>query len=558
MQRSDLELVRMYAVLAFAGIFFAIVTMVGLNWPAKRVLPLSWFMTLCVACVFWKIPLRNTIAFSIFGAFRALDVLLIIFGAILLLNTLRETGALGIIRKGFSGLSPDRRVQAVVIGWMFGAFIEGASGFGTPAALAAPLLVGLGFPPLAAAVITLVYNSTPVSFGAVGAPVYGAMSTLMIPAGAEKAFLSDLVRYVALTHGIIGLFIPLLGLCLMTRFFGKNRSFREGLEAAPFALFAGLVFVVPYSVTAFFLGPEFPSLIGGLVGIPALILAVRRGFLVPGHVWTFVEIGEWPEHWRGSLDVQHEVRVSLPLWKAWLPYGLIAAILVVTRIPEFGMRQILSSQAIVVANILGTEGLTYRMNWAYIPGIIPFSLVAVFVQMTSKMGPGRMAGIWKNTGRQISGAALALIFGVALVQIMLKSDANPQGLSSMMRVMAEAAAALSGKAFVLLSPLVGVLGAFMTGSNTMSNVLFTSFQFDTALILGLSPLLMVVLQVVGGAIGNMICINNIVAVSATVGLEGAEGTIIRRNIMPCLIYAALATIFVSFLMMSGSRPWLGP
>jgi lactate permease len=143
---------------------------------------------------------------------------------------------------------------------------------------------------------------------------------------------------------------------------------------------------------------------------------------------------------------------------------------------------------------------------------------------------------------------------VALVQIMLKSDANPQGLSSMMRVMAEAAAALSGKAFVLLSPLVGVLGAFMTGSNTMSNVLFTSFQFDTALILGLSPLLMVVLQVVGGAIGNMICINNIVAVSATVGLDGVEGTIIRKNIIPSLVYAVLATSFVSILMLGGIRP----
>jgi len=524
--------------------------MVGFNWPAKRVLPLSWLITFCVSRLLWHIPIRDNVAFSIFGAFKALDVLLIIFGAILLLNTLQSTGALEVIRDGFSGLSPDRRVQAIVIGWMFGGFIEGASGFGTPAALAAPLLVGLGFPPLAAAVVTLMFNSTPVSFGAVGAPVYGAMSTLTLHAGDAPAFLTALVRSVALIHGFVGLFIPLMGLCLMTRFFGKNRSFREGLEAAPFALFSGLVFVVPYVATAFFLGPEFPSLIGGLVGIPVLIWAVRRDFLVPRTGWNFPKEDEGLWRHRHPVDAARRY----PLWKAWLPYGIIAAILVVTRVPELGLKRILSSQTITVPNILGFEGLTYRLNWAYIPGIIPFALVAVLLQLTSKLRPGRIIRIWKDTVRQISGAAVALFFGVALVQFMLRSGANPRGFSSMMRVMAEAAAALSGKAFIMLSPLIGILGSFMTGSNTMSNILFASFQFDTALILGLSPLLMVALQVVGGAIGNMICINNIVAVSATVGLDGVEGTIIRKNIIPSLVYAVLATIFVSILMLGGVRP----
>jgi lactate permease len=549
----------MQAFLAFLGILSAIILMVGFSWPAKRVLPLSWFITAIIAVLFWRISLREALAFSLFGACRALDVLLIIAGAILLLNTLRETGALESIRDGFSGISSDRRIQAIVIGWMFGSFIEGASGFGTPAALAAPLLVllvGLGFPPLAAAVVALVYNSTPVSFGAVGTPIYGAMSTLTLPGGNEQVFMSELVRYVAVTHALVGFIVPLLGLCLLTRYFGKNRSIREGLEAAPFALFAGIVFVIPYTVAAFFLGPEFPSLIGGLVGIPILIVAAHRRFLVPKDTWSFDDESEWPDAWRGKLELSTRQGDSMPLWKAWLPYGLIAAVLVLTRLPGVGLRQVLTEQALVVPDILGVPGLTYRLRWAYLPGIIPFGMVAVAVQIVSRLKLKTVAGVFRSTGRQIYGAAIALFFGVAMVQVMLQSGDNPLGLSSMMRVMAEAAAAMSGRAFVIFSPLIGVLGSFMTGSNTMSNVLFASFQFDTALILGLTPLFLVVLQVVGGAIGNMVCINNIVAVSATVGLEGVEGNIIRRNIIPCIIYAFLATLFVSILIFSGASPKL--
>jgi lactate permease len=413
--------------------------------------------------------------------------------------------------------------------------------------LAAPLLVGLGFPPLAAAVVSLIFNSTPVSFGAVGTPIFGAMSTLVLPGAAVDGFMKQLVRHVAFTHGLVGLFIPLLGICLMTRFFGEKRSFREGLEAAPFALFAGSIFVIPYVITAYFLGPEFPSLIGGLIGIPLLIVAVQRGFLLPRSVWSFPDESVWPEQWRGKIASAHYERSGMPLWRAWLPYGIVAGILVITRVPGIGLKQLLTQQTLSVRNIMGIEGLTYSLGWAYLPGIVPFTLVAIVFQGVSRLKTSGVAEIWKNTGLQIYGAAVALFFGVAMVQLMLKTDANPMGLNSMMRVMAEAAAAISGNVFLLFSPLIGVLGSFMTGSNTMSNILFASFQFDTATILGLSPLFMVVLQVVGGAVGNMVCINNIVAVSATVGLQGVEGTIIRKNILPCIIYALLATCFIAVL-----------
>ena len=289
----------MYAAVAFLPILFAIVMMAGFNWPARRVLPASWLAAAVIAILFWRIGVREAAAYSLFGALKSLDVLLVIVGAILLLNTLQESGALASISRGFSSISRDRRVQVIVIGWMFGAFIEGASGFGTPAALAAPLLVGLGFPPLAAAVVALVYNSTPVSFGAVGAPIYGAMSSLALEGAAREAFMAVLIRFVAITHSAVGFLVPLIGICVMTRFFGRNRSWREGLEAAPFAIFAGFAFVIPYLATSFVLGPEFPSMLGGLFGLPIVVTAARKGFLVPPTVWTFAGEEEWPAEWKG-------------------------------------------------------------------------------------------------------------------------------------------------------------------------------------------------------------------------------------------------------------------
>jgi lactate permease len=544
----------MLALLAFVPVLFTIVMMAMLNRPARRVLPVSWLLSAAIALAFWKIELRQALGYSIFGALKALDVLLIIFGAILLLNTLKASGALTAISRGFSAISPDRRIQAIVIGWMFGAFIEGASGFGTPAALAAPLLVGLGFPPLAAAMITLVYNSTPVSFGAVGAPIYGAMSTLSFPIAEGEIFMEGMIRYVAMTHSLIGLLVPLIGICLMTRIFGRRRSFQEGLAAAPFALFAGMAFVVPYMISSIYLGPEFPSMVGGLIGLPIVITAARRGFLVPAQVWTFAAEEEWPPEWRGAVRMEVSAAKVPSLRQAWLPYAAIAVILVLTRLPGLGLRQLLNNPALSFPNILGLKGLSYSLKWAYIPGIIPFALVALAVQFLSAANRSSMRKVWSTTFRQISGAAVALFFGVAMVQVMLRSAENPLGISGMMRVMAEAAAAVSGRAFLLISPFVGVLGSFMTGSNTVSNILFTSFQYDTALLLALPPLFMVVLQVVGGAVGNMVCVNNIVAVSATVGLEGVEGLIIRRNIIPVLIYALLAAAFVGLMIALGVDP----
>ncbi|MEQ9566637.1 MAG: L-lactate permease, partial [Pseudomonadales bacterium] len=265
------------ALLAFTPILLAGILLIGLRWPAKRSMPIVYVVTVIIGMTAWDMSLNRILASTIQGLTITIGLLWIIFGAILLLNTLKHSGGISAIRAGFTSISPDRRVQAIIIAWLFGCFIEGASGFGTPAAIAAPLLVAIGFPAMAAVMLGMMVQSTPVSFGAVGTPIIVGVNTGLDRASLTErlesvgsnwdTYLQLITSEVAIIHAIVGVVMPLFMVMMMTRFFGKNRSWREGLEVLPFAVFAGISFVVPYAITGMILGPEFPSLLGGLVGL---------------------------------------------------------------------------------------------------------------------------------------------------------------------------------------------------------------------------------------------------------------------------------------------------
>jgi len=545
-------------------ILTVIAAMTVFNRPSRQALPLGWFLTILSAVFIWKMRLPDAAGYSIYGVLKSFDILIIIFGAILLLNTLRYSGGMDRISRGFNSVSRDRRIQALIIGWMFSAFIEGAAGFGTPAALAAPLLVALGFPPLAAASFTLIMNSTPVAFGAVGTPIQGALGTvagLVASSGMDMGvFTGKLVITTAGIHFIIGSFIPLLGLMILTRVFGKKKSFQPAFEALPFALFSGFAFTLPYLLSAIFLGFELPSIIGGLAGLAVIVPAAKKGFLVPKRIWTFEGYaenytgedlpGEGPDESGVPSDrPAPDPGGSMSLLRAWSPYIIIALFLLISRIPWFRVKPLIGSQGITFPAFFGIAD-RYRLKWAYLPGILPFMATAILTAFIHRTPRQAVRKAWRDSFHQVSGAAIALVFGVAMVQLMLHSDINTEGYPSMLSELAGMLAAASGKAYPLVAPFIGVLGAFMSGSNTVSNILFSSLQFETALILGLPPVIITSLQVVGGGIGNMVCINNVIAVSATVGISGEEGRIIRRNSIPMLIYAlgagAIGMILISF------------
>jgi len=551
----------MYALIACIPILVTIILMVAMNWPAKRALPLAWLLACIIAFALWKMNLLNIAAYTVTGFLSAFEVLCIIFGAILIMNTMKRSGAMSAINRMFNGITPDARIQAVIIGFVFGAFIEGAAGFGTPAALAAPLLMSMGFPPLAAAIVALIYNSTPVSFGAVGTPTNTAYSVVkdavLAKGGDGEVWKMALSKWTAIPHAIGALFIIFIGVCVVVKLFGKNKSFKDALPVLPFCLFTAVVFDILYLIIAIFVGPELTSLVAAIITLFVVLAITKKGILQPKEIWKFADQSEWDKSWLSTTEVPEPKVSDMSLFKAWTPYLIIALWLVITRIPGFGLKAILNSAAftLTVKNILGVEGLNWGFKYMWNPGIAPFIIVALLTIAIHGMKGEEVKGAWKDSFRQVTGAAIALFFGVAMVNIFRYSNINSSGLASMLFTMAKGIADLAGNAFVVFSPLIGVLGAFMSGSNTVSDTLFAGLQFETATILVLPQVLIVALQNCGGAIGNMICVNNVVAACATTGTIGNEGKIIRTNIWPCLIYCAVVVVVVGIVILTGYNPY---
>ena len=536
----------MLALIAFLPILATLILMMVFNWPAKRCLMISWIMAFAFGVLFFDVELGALAAGSAYGMLSAIEVIIIITGAILVMNTLKASGATAAINRGFMNICPDKRVQACIIGFSFCSFIEAAAGFGTPAALAGPLLVSLGFPPMAAAMATLIFDSTAVSFGAVGTPVSTGLAMLGLSGDAE--FVSGFGFWTAVPHAVMGTFLPLIVLMMITKFFSHEKSFKPALEAAPFAIFSGLSFTVPFLIITKFVGYEFASLLGALISIAVSVIAAKKGFLVPKKTWDFGDPDKWDYEWQATCKVSPVAESKMNLLLAWTPYVLIAAILVITRIPQLGVKGLLTGGApfvVGIQNLFGYDNLDWNLKWAYLPGTA-FIVVALLTNLLHKMDAEKIKQSWKDTVKQVSGAAMALLFGLALVEVMKYK--NAEGVS-MMVAMAQALTKLGDSLYMVIAPFIGVLGAFVSGSATVSMTLFTNLQYETATALDLPAVLIVAMQCVGGAVGNMVCINNAVAASATIGTSGREGKLIKMNAIPMVIYS-LGTVAVIYLAMT--------
>ena len=528
----------MDAFVAALPILLVVVLMLGFSFPANRSLPLGWLATLVVAIGYWRQSVVTALAWAVDGLLESASTLAIVFGAILIMNTLKHSGAVAAIQRGFNGINPDRRVQAIIVSYTFGGFIEGAAGFGSPAALAAPLLISLGFPPLCAAIVALVCNSVPVCFGAVGTPTVTAASL----AGADVMALS---KYTAIGNSAAAFMIVCAALFIQCRLFGPNRRGRDALAALPFALFTAATFDAFLIVLAFFFGPEFPSLVGAIPTLAITAYFAKRGWLCPKEPWDFAPRGEWDRSWLSTMPMKENVSNGLHPVLAWSPYVLIAILLVAARLDVCGLKRLLCSDALTcgIANVCGCASVAWRWNWGWNPGVMPFALVCVLTFFLHRMPPRKVCEACWDTVLQVRKAAVAIAFGVSMVYVYRNTGVDAElTAKSMVLVMAETLAGAFSTAYLAVAPLIGVLGAFMSGSNTVSNMLFASLQFETAALAKLSPIVVLALQNIGGAAGNMICVNNVVSVCATTGVTGNEGRIIRVNLVPCLIYCVIVVI----------------
>jgi lactate permease len=541
------------AALALLPIALGGVLLVGFRTPAKYAMPAAYVAAVAVGLGFWKMPAARVAAASIQGLFLTFDLLFIIFGAILLLHTLERSGGVAAIRRSFHGISDDRRVQVVIVAWLFGSFIEGAAGFGTPAAVCAPLLVALGFPAAAAVMLGMMIQSTAVTFGAVGTPVLVGVSGGLGGEAFSQAlgavdmttldYLKAVTAKVVLLHAVAGVLMPTWMIVMLTRFFGESRSWTEGLSILPFTLVGGVAFTVPYVLFGTFLGPEFPSLLGAPVGLAIVVTVARRGWLLPTDRWDFPARSTWEEEWVSGLE---EELADVPEGRgvstlaAWAPYGLLGLLLVLTRLPSLPVGAWLRAPAVTWADILGS-GITATTTPLYLPGFI-LLLVVLASAALHRMEVSALSDAFRSSTRVLAGAGVVLVFTVPMVRVYINSDTNGAGLLSMPLAMAEFVAGGVGTVWPFFAPMTGALGAFIAGSNTVSNLMFSAFQYGVAERLAMSTVMIVALQAVGAAAGNMIAVHNVVAASATVGLLGREGSTLRKTILPTIYYLLVVGI----------------
>lgn len=537
-----------YSLMALLPILTIFLLLIVAKRSATFVMSLAYGLTVAIALLVWQVPIRAVIASTIQGLFGAAEILYIIFGAVLLLNTLQVSGAVHSIKQSLLGISGDRRMQLIIIAWLFGGFIEGASGFGTPAVITVPLLVAIGFPAMAAVISALIIQSTPSTFGAVGTPIMiginnGIGSIEEVQSYLQKLHISQpeylklVGQWAGIIHGVIGTFIPLILILILTVGFGDldtpiSQRLRAGLSMWRFAIFAGLAFTIPYVMTAVMIGPEFPTLIGGLMGLAIVVSAVRLGWFLPTQLWDFPT--------RVSLSNSSFPIPILTAQRAWLPYVILGGLLLISRLNFLPLRGLLQSLTLKWENILGT-GITASIQPFYLPSTI-FICVVIMTCYLHGLAANQVVPILRQTLPLIKSTTIALGSAVLMARVFINSGINQAGLESMPLTLANSMSSMTGQGWTFFAPIVGMIGSFVAGSVTVSNLMFSLFQFGVAQKVAVDPALILALQCVGASAGNIICISNVVAAEATVGLIGQEGLIIRKGMPPTIYYLVFAGI----------------
>ncbi len=510
------------ALLAATPILLILVLMLGAQWSAGRAgiaglvvtLGLAWGAFGYGTQVLPELGVAQAVGGALAEAvFIALTILWIIFPALCIHELQLRTGAVDVLRMAMGRLSDDPRIVALLVAWFFALFIEGAAGFGTSVALAAPFLVTAGFGRVEAVSIALIGHAVGVSFGAVGTPILPQIAVTGF-SGLEIAAVTG--RY----HVLLGWMLPLAAMGIVTRTMPSDRRAGGGIWV--WTVGAAALFLIPFFLIARYVGPELPTLGGALVGGVAfvgLLLWVRR-------------------HTGASLPVSDPaLQSSSSLVRAAAPYLVLVAVVVLTRLPP-EIKQFLQDIALQW-DYAGT--FSGQIAYLYHPGTM---LAVGFLAGAQWQGASAtdVRGAMLAAGCRLGPVALALVAMLALSRIMV--------YAGMIDVLAEVASHAAGDTWPVFSPFVGMLGTFVTGSATASNILFTDFQQAAALRLDVPVLPMIGAQGFGAAVGNIICPHNIIAAGATVGLTGEEGAVLKRTLIPALGYGLLGGV-LAFLFVAG-------
>lgn len=514
----------MKLLISFLPIILPFIFLVILKMSAKKGMTLSFLIVLLGAFFVWDMNLITISASIIQGAHQAFGILIILFGAIIMMNILKLNGAINRINIGFGNLTNDMRIQAVIIAFLFGAIIEGVAGFGTPAVVAAPLLVALGFSPIAAATVALISNSVPVPFAAVGTPI--AIGLGGISSTAE--FFDSIASYITRIDFFAGALMPTIVVFILITFFGKNKTKRDYIEILPWTLLIGYSYVTIAYFTAIIVGFEFVTIISSISVLLIATLTVKFKILIPKKPWV-----------KAFNKKEPIIDSDMSLVRAWSPYFIVIALLIVSRTIPVVKTFFTTFINLSISNILSVDGISSKLLLLYSPGfiLIIVAILSVFIQKADKKNIKKAALI---SVKNVKGAALALLPTLAMVQIFSNSGINISDFVSMPVYLASFLGEYLNSGWIFIAPFIGELGSFITGSATVSTITFSPVQFQIATEYGLNVNLILSLGLLGGAAGNMICVHNVVSVATVVGAEGQEGNIIKKTMLPAILYAILA------------------
>jgi lactate permease len=516
-----LELNVINWLLAFLPLGVLLLTMIAFKWSAPRAGTASWVTALLCGWLFFEADGFVLGIACAKGLSLSLFVLLIIWAAVYLYNTVDNLGGIGVIGKSISSLVRPRLGQALLLAWVFSGFMQGIAGFGVPVAVVAPLMLMLGFSPVISAVSVLVGHSWAVTFGSMGSSYYTIQLVTGIPGAAIGPTMAMLFALPIVASGFAVSIIA--------------SGWPAAKRGAPAIVLIGLTVSFFVWLMAFWGAAQIASIVPGLVGC--------------GMVWLLCKtkmLGSSAASANTPQIAGQNKKMSFHI--AFLPYYLLILLTIVSQIPSikeavshlyFGMDypRLETSLGYSVEPVQGYAKIRLLNHPA------PLILATIFLTFLSF----RISGRWTNGAgtdamRKTVRQCLRTTIGIATMVMMALIMTN----TGMTEIMANGIARVTGVVFPIFSPYIGVLGCFMTGSNTNSNVMFGALQMETALKLGISPLIIASVQSIGGSLGSAIAPAKVLIGSSLVGLVGREHEVMRRAIPYCLVIVFLVGLEAFF------------
>ena len=529
------------ALVALIPIVFYLVALAGFKVKGWLTGLLTLLVAIVIAILFFKMPFQFAAFSTLHGmVYGVMPIGWIILTSVFLYKMTVKTGHFDIIRDSITSLTDDRRIQALIIAFSFGAFLEGAAGFGAPVAITASLLVGLGFKPLYAAGVCLIANTAPVAFGAVGAPVT-AMDGLTTYANGSPIAAAEIAAMIGRQLPLVSIFIPFYLVLIMA-------GFKKTLEVWPALLVSGGSFAIAQFISSNFMGEQLPDILSSLVSLVSMVILLQ--FWKPKTTWRFADEKEVDAN---AVQPKHSLKEVLVAWSPFVVLTFVIFIWTMKSSKAFFKTIALNPKVPfihnnIVSSVSGKEiAAVFKLDLVGSIGtaILVAALISKFIIKISWKDAAITFG---KTFNEVKIALLTIAFVVGFAYVM-----NASGMSNTLGY----ALAATGAAFKVLSPALGWIGVFITGSDTSANLLFAKLQQVTASQVGMDPLLAVAANASGGVVGKMISPQSIAVAAAAVGLVGKEPDLLKFTVKHSFILLIVVCAIIA-LQSTGVLGWMIP